>query len=345
MDPERSPQEQGRAADGAVLAVIAVLMALTGALFPVPMWLVAPVPLAVLAYRHGYRLSIITAVLAVVLVGYVEQQVFAGLSQVAPAAQLRFSLLGIMVVPVTLGLIGLVIGGAWREGASAGQTFALTVLAALLPGAVFWVGVRLVHGVDLLQVFMDNSLLLAKAVVEQAGETGLGPDAVGEWRAMIQDAERGFPLIRPFLPGSAVVTAGVLAAVNMTLARLLLVRAGERPAWFPPFGAWRFPWPLALGFVAGHGLLLAGAAAGMDGLAIAGENLRVMFHWLFTVQGLAIGWYWLERRLAPAWRVLILAVLFLWAPALLAWAGVLDTWFNFRRLPHPEDEGEPGGAR
>src|SRR5690606_24592287 len=221
-----------------------------------------------LAYRHGYRLSVGTAVLAVVLVGYVEQQVFAGLAQAFPAASLRFSLLGMMVLPVTVGLIGLVIGGAWREGLGAGHTLWLTVLAALVPGAALWAGVRLFHGVDLVTVFVDNWLALARAMADHAVGTGMAPEAVESLRLMIADTERGFALIRPFLPGFAVVMACGAAAVNVALARWLLVRMGEQPPWFPPFARWRFPWPLALGFIAGHGLLLAGTVTGSQVLAV-----------------------------------------------------------------------------
>jgi|GEM_PF-807450 len=345
MDPERPPHGHARAAEGAVLAVTAVLMALTGAFFPLPLWLVTPAPLAALAYRYGYRLSIGTAVLMVFLVGYVEQQVFAGLAQAFPAASLRYSLLGMLAVPVTLGLIGLVIGGAWREGAGAGQTLVLAVLAALLPPVALWLGVRLVQGIDLVTVFVDNWLQLARAMADQAAAGGVAQETVDSLRLMIDDTERGFAVMRPFLPGFAVVMASVTAAINLALTRVLLVRMGERPAWFPPFARWRLPWPLALGFIAGHGLLLVGTATGNTGVAIAGENLRLMFHLLFAVQGLAIGWYWLEvRGLAPLWRVLLLGAVVLWLPAAAAWVGVLDTWFNFRRLPVPGDGADAGGG-
>ncbi|HEY8418232.1 MAG TPA: DUF2232 domain-containing protein [Limnochordales bacterium] len=345
MNPERPSHGHGRAAEGALLAATTVLMALTGAFFPLPLWLVTPAPLAALAYRYGYRLSIGAAVLMVVLVGYVEQQVFAGLAHAFPAASLRYSLLGMMVVPVTLGLIGLVIGGAWREGAAAGQTLLLAVLAALLPGVALWLGVRLVQGVDLVTVFVDNWLQLARAMADQAAAGGLPPEAVESLRLMVDDTERGFALMRPFLPGFAVVMACLTASLNLALARVLLVRMGEQPAWLPPFARWRFPWPMALGFIAGHGLLLVGAATGNDGVAIVGDNLRLMFHLLFAVQGLAIGWYWLEVwGLAPLWRVLLLAAVLVWLPAVAAWVGVLDTWFNFRRLP-AHDDGAAAGDR
>jgi len=335
MDPER-PSEQGRAADGAVLAVLTVLTALLGALFPFPVWLVAPVPVAVLAYRHGYGLSVGTAALAVLLVGWVEQQVFAVLAQVLPAAQLRYSLLGVMMGPVTLGLMGLVIGGAWREGISAGRTLWMTVAAAVLPGAALWLWVRLVYGVDLLTVFMDNWLLLARTLMEQAARNAPGAEILTDWRVIIAEAERTFPLVKPLVPGTAVAAASCVAAVNMALARAFLVRLGDDPPWFPPFAQWRFPWPMALGFIAGHGLLLAGSAAGRSGLIIAGENLRVMFYLLFTVQGLAVGWHLLERRVPPPLRALALGLVVILAPAVVAWTGVLDTWFNFRRFP-PQD--------
>lgn len=80
---------------------------------------------------------------------------------------------------------------------------------------------------------------------------------------------------------------------------------------------------------------------GHAGLIIAGENMRVMFHLLFAAQGLAVGWYLLERRLPAVGRVLVLGLVFIVAPAVAAWTGVLDTWFNFRRLPPQPDGSRP----
>src|SRR5690606_18767084 len=111
------------------------------------------------------------------------------------------------------------IGGAWREGVGAGRTLLMTVLAAVLPGVAIWLWVRLVYGVDLLAVFMGNSLLLARTLLEQVAQSAPEAEALADWRLMIAEAERTFPLVKPFVPGMAVAAASCLAAVNMALAR------------------------------------------------------------------------------------------------------------------------------
>ena len=133
------PSEGGRSADGRLmLAATTVLLALAGAFFLVPLLFVAPVPLAALVYRDGYRSGTVTAVLTLVLVGFTQQRMFAEVPAGISTDALQSYSLTTMVALITIGLIGMVIGGAWREGASWRQTFWLAAGVAVMPGVLVW---------------------------------------------------------------------------------------------------------------------------------------------------------------------------------------------------------------
>ena len=54
-----------------------MLLALAGAFFMVPLLFLAPVPLAVLVYREGYRPGTVVAVATLVLVAFAQRSMFA----------------------------------------------------------------------------------------------------------------------------------------------------------------------------------------------------------------------------------------------------------------------------
>ncbi|MBO8141084.1 MAG: DUF2232 domain-containing protein [Firmicutes bacterium] len=343
MDGKRPPHGPGGSVDGAVLAAAAVLMAVLGAVSPLPLWGLSPAPLAALVYRHGYRAGIVSAAFVVIVAGALQGPLLAELEPILPSGTERPALLSAMAVPVTVGLLGLVIGGAWREGVAAGPTFWLGLGAALFPGAALWTLVRVIERVDLVGLVIDVWVALLETAADQAAGGPLAPEAARSLQEAAASWKQAFAEARPLFPGMMASYAVPWAFVNMAIARWLLQRLGEAPPWFPPFSRWRFPWPVALGFVAGQGLLLGAAITGSRLMEIAGGNLNVFFSVLFTVQGLAVGWHWLKRRrVPPLLGAVMLGIVWFALPNVPPWAGVLDTWFNFRRLP-TSDEAADGG--
>lgn len=336
VDGQR-PSEGGRSADGRLmLAATTVLLSLAGAFFLVPLLLVAPVPLAVLVYRDGYRSGTATAVLTLVLVGFTQRRMFAGAPPGLSLDALQSYSMTTMVALVTIGLIGMVIGGAWREGASWREAFWLAAAAAVLPGALVWAAAMVLQGVDLFVTVFDHWMEVVRTVVREAEQSGVNTDALRVLEQAIVDTETSFALARPLFPGVIAVGALIGAFVNTSLAGLVLARFGNEPPAFPPFIRWRLPWPFALGFILGHALLLLAVASGNGLSGVIGHNLLIVFNTLFAVQGVAVAWYlFAGRRVALPLRVVFLIVVFWWLPAVPAWVGVLDTWLNFRKLPVP----------
>lgn len=330
---EGRSSEDGPSGNGRLLlAASAVLLALAGSFFFLPLLYVAPAPVAALVYRYGQRTGIVTALFILIVVGLSQQRiVFGAAATLLDELPSRALSLVALTVLVTIGLIGIVLGGAWREGASRWQALWLGVGGALLPGvflaASFWFG----QGVDLLQLLFDGWTTLMRGFLEQAVAGGMPEDTATALSDMIGQSEQSFPLLKPIVPGLMFITALVGVHLNGALAVGILSRSKFRPPPFPPFVTWRFPWPFALGFILGHVLALVARFNGNLAAAMVGENLLMVTGFVFVIQGVAILVYVFERRqVATFLRVLAVLVLLWWWPMVLTWFGVLDTWFHFR---------------
>lgn len=303
-------------AEVAMLAGGTVLLAVLGAVMP-HLLLVAPVPLGVLTYRQGLRVGIGTALFASAL---------AGLLFVNPAVW--------VLVLLVLGM-GLTLGGALREPFSAGQVLAFGTAAGIITVLLLLGATHAVARLSPGQLMADAIRSSVEELARRWTETGAGPTGTAELQRLEQSLLR---MVRLEWPGWLFVSSLTTAFGQYGLIRLLLRRSRVQVAWFPPFRSWRFPWWTAWGYIAGRGLMLLDHFLPMAPLHVLGANLELAFGYLFLVQGLAVAWFYLER-LPWRWVGYLIAVFLLQLPAILILAGVLDTWFNFRRLPaQPADK-------
>ena len=173
----------------------------------------------------------------------------------------------------------------------------------------------------------------AAAVLEQFQALGMAVEEGGQTlRAMIDAVLRVQPAIEM---ATLLLTFVVAYRLSQGLAlRLELVLPAP-----PPLSLWR-PWEeLIWVLIAALGLSLLG-----DGLlADLGLNLIVLMGISYGVQGLAVLRFFAQRqRLPPLVELLFYVGLFFVAGLaflLLAGLGLLDTWFDWRRLrPAPTEE-------
>jgi uncharacterized protein YybS (DUF2232 family) len=70
-----------------------------------------------------------------------------------------------------------------------------------------------------------------------------------------------------------------------------------------------------------------------------GLNLQIVTQSLFIVQGVAIVYYFLSRYIQSRGVKIIILLFVVFQPILstiLSWLGVLDTWFDFRKMSSPK---------
>jgi uncharacterized protein YybS (DUF2232 family) len=286
-----------------ILIFITLITAVLGTIFS-SMLVFAPAPLAVLLYRHGLRSGISTALLSGLVVGGLMQHP-----------------IPMILVLFVLGL-GVAIGEAWRDGLTLRQTLTVGWGAAFLAFAAFFIVSKLVFGIDLL----DEAL---KLWVEQLGRIGTVGGALPLSEAELAKISKH---LRTVWPGMMAMSSACICFANYWLAGRWLLRLGADVPWFPPFAHWRFPWYFTWGYIAGIGLPLLPAGLQTSWLLALAANLEMIFRFVFAVQGLAVVWFYLSRWGVRKWVTIIIAVLSTILMPVLVFVGLLDSWFDLRRL-------------
>ncbi len=305
--------------EGAMLAAITVVLALLGVYFFGYLLFITPVPIAVLVYRHGLRAGILVAVTASIVSGFFGTMVTT------------------VIFLLVIGLVGVAIGEGLRENFSAAKVMVIgsgvSVLALVLLTGV----AMLFFGPDLIDrtfQMLQESFEQAFSVYERMGiDTG---QALGG-----MSLDRLMQILRMTLPAAVAISGIGLTFVNYALTRMILIRLNVKDLpWFTPFRNWRSPLYLAWGFILGKALLLITQLSGNQFFLSIGLNIEILFNYVFLIQGLAIAWWFFDKwRLNKPVRVLL--VFFAINPTfstLITFLGVLDTWFDFRKLGQQENK-------
>lgn len=300
-----------RLTEGGLLAAVTVVLGWLSLYVPY-LLVVLPAPMALLAFRHGVAAAISAWVVAAVLSGVL------------------LGGLGAVLLLIPAGLTGLALGMALHARFPPGRVLVAAVFGALLATLLslglsfFLVGINpLERMFELYEEGMLGGLELYRRL-------GLSAEQL---RAAETQIKTTLELLRLLLPALLLFSAVTSALVNYWAVRVVLMRLGEKLPWFEPFARWRST-PLAAAVVA-TGLLLGTLGAAHPWLPVASANLTFTGGAVGFVQGLSLLWFWFDRaQLSKAFRFLLVFVL-LWFPianlALVA-AGLVDPWFNFRRL-------------
>ncbi len=238
-----------------------------------------------------------------------------------PAALLLYLALAIVLdVERATALAGALAGGviagiALEHNRGYGQLVALAAVPGIIQGL-------------LLLLFQDAFLpqeVLTNWLQQHLPTAELSSEEAAVLQSMVEVAWR-------LLPGMVFASHLLVVVLGYRLAQALgpRLRLGVPAAL--PFRFWR-PWgQLIWGPVIGLGLHLVGSGQ----LAALGLNIVVATGLLFAVQGLALVHFFLQR-LRFHWTLTVLAYLFLSLTSylgtlVLAGVGLLDIWFDWRRL-------------
>ncbi|MGE5587357.1 MAG: YybS family protein [Clostridia bacterium] len=306
--------------ESALLVAIATVFCVLDAYVPV-FALVYPLPIVVLVVRRGVKVG-----------------AWATAVTIAATSMIVGPLQGLTVL-AKVGVIGITLAWCIRRRFAPLRTLLVTSVAvavsmAFILGLSAWLGG------------------FSPAELEETFRKSLGSAmdfyrSLGMPEAQLQQVQTQMSQLievaKVILPASLVMAVVGVAGVNYLLARLVLGRLGYKMEEIPPFDRWRIPWPFGWGYVAALALSMLGQARGAPLVWKAGANLLSLFSTLFLVQGIALGWYLMNRyRLNTAVRILlgVFAVLNPTVLQIVSWVGLFDAWFDFRKL-----SVESGGKR
>ncbi len=302
------------------LACLAVLLLLFfGAQFNAAAFLLAgiltPLPVLVAGWRLGGR----GALLLTLTVGL---SIFA----LKPGLEVIWSNLGFG----SLLFMGVLLNGLKQRGVQPPRAIMLTVAAMGAGAALIVLGQAFFTGVSPLAVLAQKSGEIMATVHQVLGDASGGSSSVlpgvsqSDMVAMVQR----------LLPGLVVANTGLVAWLNVILARQIALLLGwGKPE--PPLFYWTAPeWLI---FVAlGTGFLLLVPVSWVRYLSL---NLLLALALLYFCQGVAVVAAWFNRFSLPrVMRMIGYPLLFL-NPFffLIITLGLMDLWLDFRRLRQPRD--------
>jgi hypothetical protein len=236
---------------------------------------------------------------------------------------------------LSLLLMGLLLSVMQHRGLSAPRTIILTVLTLTGLALLVLLGQAFYQGISPLALMAQRGTEIMETVHQVLGE---GAAAGTPLIPGVSPAEAEATLQR-LLPGLVVTNTGLVAWLNMVLARQLdYWRTGQKPV--PPLYLWALPEWLIFGAV-GAGFLLFMPLATLRFVCL---NLLLVLAVLYFCQGLAVVAAWFNRFGLPrvlraiGYPLMFMNPLFF----LIITLGVLDLWLNFRRLH--QQPGDAGGG-
>jgi len=303
--------------EGAFLSAITAILFLASLYIPLFGTLISflcPLPIIILCLRHNIKVAFLSLVIAFFLV-----------SLLAGPFQGLIAILG-------FGTLGIALGVAIKQK--------LSLLEILLVGSI----TSFISKIFLMLIglwLMDvNPLLLGLDQIDQSinqslsfySNLGLNPEQTETLKdSLLQSLE----LIKIAFPAMLVIASVFDTLINYWVAGKILRRFGYHLESFIPFYQWRASRSFFWSYLFGLLILIVNTRYELPVLERIGVNIQLLFSIIFLITGLAVVSYVLHHfKVKPFFYWLIYIIIFI-QPALsliVTWMGIMDVWFDFRRL-------------
>lgn len=309
--------------EGGVLSAVALIFALISAYLPLVgpfVNLIWPVPIILLGVRHGYKWSILATAVAGVLIAILMHPLHA------------------VSVVLGFGLIGIVLGHAFRAEYSPGKTMLWGTLASAVSKVAVLAVAALVMGINPLNMQTDAMSTAVEQALEMYRSMGMSEENLQQMSGSMQAV---INLVKIILPAGFGMAAVLDTYLNFVIAKVVLKKLGHRVEAFPPFRLWSLPRYLAYIFILSIVGMYWGKAREIDLLYKISMNFQVITSMFLLVQGLALFYFLADKyKLSRFMRGIILILLL--TNGLLTqgviFAGGFDMAVDYRRLRTPRSE-------
>lgn len=308
--------------EGAIFAAITVVIGVIRfyAPFVAAIAIVWSVPTILIAFRHGFKVSINSAVVSSALVAIMTQ----------PIEGLGFF--------IGFGLPGIIMGYLLKKKLSPGVTILITsIVLSVCSVASFYLGM-LAIGVDIVKeydkMFIDMKNAYSEAIDSISNIYGMMGVSRQEILKGTEAFEKSMEFMKLILPGGIFISGVILSFINFKLTRLVLKRINYFIEDVKPFSLWRLS---RKGMISVMSLLLF-MVAGMyliklPQLYTLTMNIFTLIMMLFAVLGLSVAKYFFDKYKFPKVLKGILMILLLTTLGNITMlVGVLDVPFDFRKL-------------
>lgn len=275
-----------------------------------------PLPVLVAGWRSGVLAALLVALAALVLIFALH-----------PALDVFWENLGFL----NLLAIGVLLVSLQHRGLGAPQAIIYTVVALNVVAVLIFLGQAVYLGIAPQELLAQKTAEIMATVGRILGDAGSGP-AGSLVPGVSPDTLKG--MLERLLPGLMVANMGLVAWLNVVLARKLFALLGwGEPQ--PPLYQWVAPEWLIFPLLGAGFLLLVP----VSGVRFVGLNLLLVLAVLYFAQGLAVVATWFHRLGLPwPFRMIGYPLMFL-NPVffLIITLGLMDLWLDFRRLHRPKE--------
>lgn len=305
--------------EGAIFAAITVVIGVIRFYIPIIslISIVWAVPTILIAFRHGFKVSIASAAISSVLVAIVTQ----------PIQGLGFF--------IGFGLPGIIMGYLLKRRLSPGNTILVTGIALAVCGAVSIYLGMLVAGVDVVQAYDKMFTDMKNAYGEMADSMANMPGANREEMLKGTEAfEKSMEMVKLILPGGILLSGIMMSFVNFKLTRIVLKRINYFIEDVKPFAQWR----LSNAWMVFATSMLIFAVTEMylirlPQLYAVTMNIFTVATMIFAVLGVAVIKFFLDKYPIPKGvKGVILFFVLLAFRNIIFLVGILDISLDFRKL-------------
>lgn len=303
--------------EGALLSAITIILSLTALYVPVIgvfATLVWPVPIIILGIRHGLKTSIMATFVSGVVVSMIE-----GPTQA-------------FTVVIGFGLIGVVMGWAINKDFSPFKVLAFGAIASLVSKVLLILISLLVMGINPITEEITAMRKSIPLVENMYKGLGLSPDKI---KLIVESFTSMIDLMAIAIPAILILASLMDAFLSYKVTRLILSRLGHKLEDFTPFWTWRFPAYTVFLYLLGVLIAMMEQYWSVGILKTVGLNLRMVFSFIFLIQGFSLMTYFMGKyNVSKILRVIIVFLVF-FNPLFLqlaTWAGMFDILLNFRQI-------------
>lgn len=301
-----------------ILAAVAIVMALISMYVPVLgafVNFVWPLPIIICGCRHGLKWSIMTLLVATIIIAMIISPVNA------------------FFLAAIFGLLGLILGECMRRHLPPMKMMfygSIGAVIALILNIVLSFWVLGMNPIDMMFSSFHESLGQLAMYYREHGMSEV------EIKKIVAEYEELLRMMKIIMPGAFLLCAPLMAFVNYMAAKKILTKLGETFEAFPPFTMLTIPgwvlWPYGLSLLAVTYYYQTDQSSWMYLLSV---NIQTVCSFLFVFQGIVLLYWFIDKHRKPRWWANVGLVLMFAVPIfsqIMVYVGAFDVVFDFRKI-------------
>lgn len=301
-----------------ILAAVAIVMALISMYVPVLgafVNFVWPLPIIICGCRHGLKWSIMTLLVATIIIAMIISPVNA------------------FFLAAIFGLLGLILGECMRRHLPPMKMMfygSIGAVIALILNIVLSFWVLGMNPIDMMFSSFHESLGQLAMYYREHGMSEV------EIKKIVAEYEELLRMMKIIMPGAFLLCAPLMAFVNYMAAKKILTNLGETFEAFPPFNMLTIPgwvlWPYGLSLLAVTYYYQTDQSSWMYLLSV---NIQTVCSFLFVFQGIVLLYWFIDKHRKPRWWANVGLVLMFAIPIfsqIMVYVGAFDVVFDFRKI-------------